>query len=354
MSLTYQIKKETRQRCRIWPISVNFINEFRILTMEQFGIFYDSDVADFSIFLQVGNEVIEYVKPSEFHHKEYLDQVRDVMEKNYDHVYLMIKKEDEKKYTDYGRRVRREKINKLLSDDPSLDRSTIEIFTDLTSATQLVVKGGITPEVADFISNSTGRMINEMIGNKHVMSTLSRMVQMDPSLYDHSASVSIIAGTIATTVLSHKLSTKIAELVAICGIYHDIGKSEIPNHILNKPGIFEPHEFEIMKTHTLKGYEELCRLIGDGAPIPDIAARVALEHHEKFDGTGYPHGKRGRAEDDPDNGIHIITRIITIANVYSALLMKRAYKPSYDAAESLKIMSEGSGLDYDPELFIPF
>ena len=164
----------------------------------------------------------------------------------------------------------------------------------------------------------------------------------------------MIASIIATKVIPQRFTPELAEILATAGICHDVGKSAIPNAILNKPGKFEPAEFEIMKTHTTEGFDELNKVIGGGAPLPELVARVALEHHEKFNGNGYPHNKKGRAEEDPQNGIHLFSRIITIADVYSALLMKRVYKPAYEAGEALKIMVDTAKDDYDPDIFIPF
>ncbi|MBF0440855.1 MAG: HD domain-containing protein [Oligoflexales bacterium] len=353
MNARYQLKEETRNRCRIWPVTEDFLSEFRIITMDRFNVFYESAYIDFSLYLQVGKEIVEYIKPAEYVKRALLDHIREVMVKEHEHVRLLIRNSDEKKFIDICKQISQAKAGEIVKEDPALDRKTVEAFTDLTSISQLVVKGGLTADVVDTVAKTTSRMMNSTIGNKSVISTLSRMINNDPTLYDHSASVAMIAGMIATTILASKISLDDAKIVALCGIYHDVGKSDIPNHILNKPGKYEPFEFEIMKTHSQKGYDEITRIISDGAPIPEIVARVALEHHEKFSGSGYPNGKKGRAEDDKDTGIHLYSRIMMIADVYSALLMKRVYKPAYDPIECVKIMAECSG-DYDPDIIRPF
>jgi HD-GYP domain-containing protein (c-di-GMP phosphodiesterase class II) len=88
-----------------------------------------------------------------------------------------------------------------------------------------------------------------------------------------------------------------------------------------------------MKSHTTLGYEELMQAIEKGAPIDEEIAIVALEHHEKFCGGGYPTGKCGRLEEKAD-GIHYLARIVSIADVYSALLMKRVYKEAFRSKNS--------------------
>lgn len=94
--------------------------------------------------------------------------------------------------------------------------------------------------------------------------------------------------------------------------------------------------------------------IANGAPIDEIVARVALEHHERFTGKGYPAGRRGRWEEDPELGIHVYSRIVSIADAYSALLMKRVYKPALPAEKALELMERSAPDDFDREIFEPF
>jgi HD-GYP domain-containing protein (c-di-GMP phosphodiesterase class II) len=158
----------------------------------------------------------------------------------------------------------------------------------------------------------------------------------------------------AKQYINPKLPFKDAEIIAQCGMYHDAGKSCIPNAILNKPGAFTPEEFEVMKTHVQFGHIDLKNAITNGAPIDEIVARVALEHHERFTGKGYPAGRRGRLEEDPEFGIHVYSRIISIADAYSALLMKRVYKPALPAEKALELMERSAPDDFDSEIFQHF
>jgi putative two-component system response regulator len=109
-----------------------------------------------------------------------------------------------------------------------------------------------------------------------------------------------------------------------------------------------------MKTHFQFGHKELMNAIQNGAPFHEIVARVALEHHERFTGKGYASRKRGHWEEDPELGIHVYSRIISIAAAYSALLMKRVYKPALPAENALELMERSAPDDFDPEIFKPF
>ncbi|EQB40194.1 hypothetical protein M947_02350 [Sulfurimonas hongkongensis] len=135
------------------------------------------------------------------------------------------------------------------------------------------------------------------------------------------------------------------ELVLYAAPLHDIGKVGIPDKILLKPGRFEPHEFEIMKQHSVIGAKIL-----DGTqrfPVLNAGRIIALQHHEKWDGTGYPSGLSGK-------NIHLYARIITVADVFDALSSKRCYKEAMELDKVLSIMKKDSGTHFDPLLITLF
>lgn len=121
---------------------------------------------------------------------------------------------------------------------------------------------------------------------------------------------------------------------------HDTGKMGIPGHILRKPGKLDAGEWEVMKTHTRIGYHILCK--SDGA-VFKMAAEVALRHHEKWDGTGYPDGLAGKA-------IPESARIVALADVFDALTMKRPYKEAWPIEKSVAALRESSGSHFEPRL----
>lgn len=125
---------------------------------------------------------------------------------------------------------------------------------------------------------------------------------------------------------------------------HDIGKVAISDAILNKPGSLDKKEFEIIKTHSKLGFEMLKH---SQRPILKAAATIALEHHEKFDGTGYPQKKQG--ED-----IHIYGRITALADVFDALGTNRVYKQAWELDDILELIKKESGKHFDPKLVTLF
>ncbi len=121
---------------------------------------------------------------------------------------------------------------------------------------------------------------------------------------------------------------------------HDVGKVAIPDNILNKPGPLNPEEWEIMKTHAEVGFKSLCHL---DKPIFQAGAVIAGQHHENWDGSGYPNGLKG--ED-----IHIYGRITAIADVFDALMSKRCYKPAWEQADVNRFIVEQKGIKFDPKI----
>jgi putative two-component system response regulator len=121
---------------------------------------------------------------------------------------------------------------------------------------------------------------------------------------------------------------------------HDVGKIGIPDHILLKAGSLDADEWEVMKKHTVIGAEILQ---GSDAEFIRRAEVIALTHHEKWDGSGYPRGLRG-----PE--IPLAGRIVAIADVFDALTSKRPYKTPYSVDKSLNIIRESSGTHFDPDV----
>lgn len=125
---------------------------------------------------------------------------------------------------------------------------------------------------------------------------------------------------------------------------HDIGKLGIPDSVLLKPGKLNPQEWEIMKKHTLIGAELLS---GSSSELMKMAERIALTHHERWDGKGYPQGLKGEE-------IPLIGRITAVCDVFDALLSRRPYKKPWTLDETLTEIKSASGAQFDPRVVEAF
>ncbi len=127
---------------------------------------------------------------------------------------------------------------------------------------------------------------------------------------------------------------------------HDIGKIAIPDDILLKPGKHTDEEYTIMKTHAQRGFDMLqCagKYMGEKGEFLTLAMEIAGSHHEKWDGSGYPNNLSG-------NDIPVSARLMALADVFDALLSNRPYKKSMSAEKTIRIILEGSGSHFDPEI----
>ncbi len=131
-----------------------------------------------------------------------------------------------------------------------------------------------------------------------------------------------------------------AEQIEMAAPLHDMGKIAIPDSILKKPGKLDAEEWEIMKTHSKVGAEIL---MASEMPMFVLATEIAMSHHEKWDGNGYPEGLKG--EDIPESA-----RIVAIADVFDALTMRRPYKEAWPVEKAAATIQEDSGTHFDPKL----
>lgn len=140
------------------------------------------------------------------------------------------------------------------------------------------------------------------------------------------------------------LPESVQEMILEAAPMHDIGKVGIPDHILLKPGKLTVDEFSIMKNHASLGHQILS---GSASKTLQMGAEIALSHHEKFDGSGYPKGLVGEA-------IPLSARIVAVADVFDALTSERPYKPAWDIERAVAFLKEGSGQHFDPQCVTAF
>jgi len=224
--------------------------------------------------------------------------------------------------------------NSMSNDDINGEKIRISAIKNLSTAfDKCQLTGSLDTEV---ILNTTQDIVNSILSNPSYIVQATDIRKYDDYTFAHSVNVCALSTMLG--ILCQYTRSQLDEL-ALGALLHDIGKIKISLDILNKPGQLDTNEFEIMKTHSEVGFE----LLRKTTQLSVVPMHVAFEHHEKYDGSGYP---RGLAAND----IHKYARIVAIADVYDALTSDRVYKDACLPHIAYQIMMEEGDKHFDATL----
>lgn len=201
-----------------------------------------------------------------------------------------------------------------------------------------IVQENLSVDPDDLLFNAT-QLIPKGMTTLHVFDMLHNMRDQDDETFVHSLNVALICNVFGKWL---NFSQDEINILTLCGILHDIGKIVIPNNILKKPATLTDLEYQIIKTHTLKGFDILKSLNID----PHIM-RSALMHHERCDGSGYPSGLTA-------NRIDSFAKIVAIADVYDAMTSARVYRGPICPFKVVDIFQNEGLQKYDPHYLLTF
>jgi len=176
-------------------------------------------------------------------------------------------------------------------------------------------------------------IIDEVLSTRKSVVSLVQLRQHDDAVFSHSVNVSALSVFLGKFL---GLSRQQLRLLALGSLMHDLGKVKVPLEILNKPGKLLPGEWEIMRNHPLWSVE----LLTGKAPEEVVSITIALQHHERLDGSGYPYGLL-------ENDIHFLSRICACSDVYDALTVDRPYRKRFSYAEALEYLMGNAGKLFD-------
>ena len=190
------------------------------------------------------------------------------------------------------------------------------------------------------INDIAEELLENVLSNKNVLLSLVDIKSMDNYTYAHCVNVAIIS-----LILGISLNLSKKDLAYLCtgALIHDIGKSFIPKEVLQKPGKLTPEEFEIIKGHSKHGYN----FLGKFSNLSSHIKLIVLQHHERFDGLGYPNGVEGIK-------INYLARIVSIADVYDALTSDRPYKRAMCPSDALEYLMSNAGTLFDYDMISVF
>lgn len=223
-------------------------------------------------------------------------------------------------------------IEQLRTPDRSKIMLTDSVRKRVAQGIQYIYNNAEASNLADATDNIANELMHAIEKNDAVAIDIGALKTSDEYTFKHSVDVATISMILAK---QQGLSKKQIYEIGVSGLLHDIGKTKVPNEILNKPGRLNDEEFAIMKEHSVYGY----KMLKDREEfVPEIKFGV-LQHHEKANGKGYPMGV-------PESQITLYAKIISVADVYDALVTERSYKKAFSQRDAVEmIMSMTSELD---------
>jgi len=288
----------------------------------------NDDGREFEVYMKLKKDYVLYAKGDILTRKH-----REILYNN--EVKSLYIKADEK--DSYEKHIDKNFARILQDKEIPLDERT-KIFYEHGSNVAQSVYGNNFPALIDkTVLRNMKRFVETSFAffaqNKNAFRSLRSIISHNYKTYTHCIHVMTYTYFILNEM---NLDEKVLNKVGLGAMLHDIGKTAVPNAILDKPGRLTPEEFEIVKTHPVRGMS-ICQLIN----LPHVSANCVLFHHEKLDGSGYP----AMTADIPD-----YVRAMTLADIYDALVSERPYSKAFSPFEALKIMKkdvERGKLDQD-------
>lgn len=298
-------------------------------------ILFPSMSRDFSLFTKRGDSYCLYCRKDEPFTKEHKDILH---ERGVNQVYVDVPGQDWfKNYaqSELGRILQNPKI-------PLAERGSAFYSTSLA-----VVQKTFTSKMPDgldpYMIEGIRQLVHDsltFLSREETLRTLGQLMSHDFDTYAHSVNVFVLSSAILRGLGG--FDTEKLVRIGVGAILHDIGKTELPESILNKPGPLTAEEFRQVRCHPLMGHQ-MC----SGADLSQESHEVILYHHEKMDGSGYPRGLKA-------NQIPFFVRAVTIVDIYDALTSKRPYAAPLAPFDALNLMRREFDGKIDPEMYERF
>lgn len=311
----------------------NSINEVINLVKRRFvrtrvleeGMRIDQAIVD-----RAGRVLIARNTPLEVFHKEALIKmgvmgiyIREGEEDDID----LEKKKDEQIIAEV-----KDELDKIIESDRAKVNLSESVKQQVAEGIQYIYNDTDSPDFTKITRSITNDLMRAIVDNDAIAVDISALKISDEYTFKHSVDVATMAMIVGK---KHGLSDAEVHEIGIAGLLHDVGKSKIPNEILNKVAPLTEQEFDLMKQHSLFGYG----ILKDKNDLSNSIKLGVLQHHEKMNGSGYPMGVTSHR-------ISLFARIISVADIYDALVTERPYKDAFSPRDAVEmIMSMTSELD---------
>lgn len=223
----------------------------------------------------------------------------------------------------------RKNIEKLRTNDRSKVTLSASVRKRVAEGIQFIYSNTDSKEVVEATNSIADDLLATIEANNAIAIDISALKTSDEYTFKHSVDVATIAMIVAK---NQGLSKAQVHEIGVTGLLHDVGKTKIPLEILNKPGHLEDDEFAIMKQHSVYGYEILKKNEEYSAAV----SLGVLQHHEKINGAGYPFGMK-------EDKICPYAKILSVADIYDALVTERPYKPALTQRDAIEIIMAMTG-----------
>ncbi len=210
-------------------------------------------------------------------------------------------------------------------------RAIVSMFSEARMGRAVDAAGAapLVEEIAESVARNPGALVS-----------LARLKTADDYTYMHSVAV---CGLMIALARELRLGEPQVREAGLAGLLHDVGKMAIPDAVLNKPGKLTDAEFTLVKTHPVEGH----RMLSEARGATEVSLEVCLHHHEKVDGSGYPHRL-------PGERISLYAKMGAVCDVYDAITSDRAYKKGWDPGEALRKMASWAKGHFDETVFQAF
>ncbi len=255
--------------------------------------------------------------------------IESLMNRGVAGVYTVEGEEDEQEEREKVPEKTLETIEKLKVEDRAKVKLTESVKKRVATGIAYLYNNTESEDFYDATNSIASELMKAITDNDSIAVDVGALKVSDEYTFKHSVDVATMAMIIGK---QHGLSDKEVYEIGIAGLLHDIGKTKIPNELLNKAGKLTDEEFALMKQHALFGYS----ILKDKKELPEAILMGVLQHHEKLNGNGYPLGV-------PEDKINEYAKIISTADIYDALVTERPYKKAFsprDAVEMIMAMTD--------------